>query len=97
MTDPAFPLTVGGSSRQMLREELAAAGVELNAFAETLLEHPCFTPGPARTLTLTRRTVGELGLPRGGPQSQVIAVAQQQGFRLCPPETGPYLRLTMSS
>lgn len=97
MTAGDFPLTVGGSSRRMLREQLAAAGVELNAFAETLLEHPCFAPGPARRLTLTQRTVAELDLPQGGTLGEVIAAAPQQGFELCPPETGPYLRLAVSS
>lgn len=97
MTDAAFPLTIHGSSRQELRAELAAAGVELNTFAETLLEHPCFAPGPARRLTLTQHTVAELDLPEGGTLGQVIAAAQQQGFELCPPETGPYLRLALSS
>lgn len=91
------PLTVGGTSRQDLREELVAAGVELNAYAETLLEHPRIARSAAEELTLTRRTVGELGLPAGGTLPQIIAAVQEQGFQLCPPGTGPYLRLALTS
>lgn len=94
---PWITLTVGGTSRQALREQLTAAGVGLNAYAETLLEHRCFEQIEPVTLALARRTVGELGLPAGGTLPQVIAAARQQGLELCPPTTGPYLRLAVTS
>lgn len=97
MTDPAVQLQVGGLSREELRERLATSAVQLNAHAEALLEHPCFDVRAPEAVTVSQRRVDELGLPEGGTLPEVIAAAQRQGFRLCPPETGPYLRLAMTS
>lgn len=97
MTEREHTLTVGGICRQELREQLTAAGVGLNAFAETLLEHPRVQQDAPVALTLTQRTVEELGLPAGGTLPQVIAAARQHGLELCPPATGPYLRLALTS
>lgn len=95
MGDHDLRLRVGGSTRRDLREALAERGVRCNAFAEMLLEHRCFDDHPVESVRLTRRTLGELGLPDGGLLSQILAAVPQQGLELCPPDTGPYLRLAL--
>lgn len=97
MTDSDCSVTVGGTSRRELREQLAAAGVALNPYADTLLGHPCFDASDGEELRLTQRTVAELGLPRGGSLPEVIAAAERRGLDLCPPQTGPYLRLALTA
>ena len=88
-------LVVGGLSRHQLRETLAVREVELNTYAEQLLAHSCFEGGTGRPLVVGQRSVGGLGLPDGGSLSEVLAAVQRQDLGLCPPETGPYLRLAM--
>ncbi|THJ64662.1 hypothetical protein E8P82_14490 [Arthrobacter echini] len=84
---------VGGRSRTETIQALRDAGVQLNAYAETLLAHPAFDAPVSRTLRIVERTVEQLGLARGGIQSHVFAAAKNQGLDLCPLVTGPYLRL----
>ena len=91
----SLTVQVGGQSRPELLQSLHAAGVQLNAHAETLLAYPAFDAPAARTLRIVERTVEQLGFEHGGVQSQVFAAARQQGLELCPLVTGPYLRLAM--
>ncbi|MFE4469392.1 hypothetical protein ACFRFH_11300 [Leifsonia sp. NPDC056824] len=90
-------LSVGGATRTELRAALQSHGVLLNAHAETLLDHEAFDVREPVELTIVERSVGELGLGDGGTLPEVYAAAQQQGLSLCPPDTGPYLRLAMRS
>lgn len=93
-TEP-FTIQVGGRPRVDLLAALSAAGVQLNAFAETLLEQPDFDRPDVQTLRIVTRTVGELGLPEGGSQSAVFTAALDQGLTLCPLVAGPDLRLAL--
>lgn len=86
---------VGGQPRSVVRQSLQAAGVRLNAHAETLLEHPVFDDPEGQDLWFVERTVGELGLPAGGSLSAVLAAARACGLQLCPAISGPFLRLAM--
>jgi len=88
-------LCVGGVSRTDLRAALRSHGVLLNAHAETLLDHEAFDLRDPVELTVVERGVGELGLGDGGTLQEVYAAAREQGLSLCPPDTGPYLRLAM--
>jgi hypothetical protein len=90
-------LSVGGAGRTELRAALRSHGVLLNAHAETLLDHEAFDVREPVELTIVERSVGELGLGDGGTLPEVYAAAQQQGLSLCPPDTGPYLRLALRS
>ncbi|MGH1523136.1 hypothetical protein ACRAWC_03245 [Leifsonia sp. L25] len=90
-------LSVGGSSRTSLRTELRSGGVLLNAYAETLLDHEAFALRDPVVLTVVARGVGELGLAAGATLPEVFAAAREQGLSLCPPDTGPYLRLALRS
>ncbi|MDQ1218271.1 hypothetical protein [Microbacterium arborescens] len=38
--------------------------------------------------------MGELGFPAGATLPRILAAARERGLRPCPPQTGPYLRLT---
>lgn len=90
-----FELEVGGLSRTDLQDALDANGVPLNTYAEILLENPVFDLRAREDVVLTERTVGALGLAGGGSMSRVLAAAQEQGLHVCPPDTGPYLRLAL--
>lgn len=100
MPDPSLNtplrLRVGGKERAALQQELDAHGVGLNDSARALLAEPVFEARPAEVITVARRTVGSLGLPAGGPLSAVLAAVEEQGLLLCPPDTGPYLRLVLT-
>ena len=97
MAESALQLVVGGLARDELRERLATSGVQLNAHAETLLDHPCFDERAPETITVIQRRVDDLGLPAGGTLPEVIAASLGHGLELCPASTGPYLRLAMTS
>lgn len=103
MPEPESPETrewrirVAGSTRAELRQALAAAGVLLNAHAETLLDHPAFDAREPEEIDGVVRTLAELGLNDGGTLHDVFDSARGHGFALCPPDTGPYLRLATMS
>jgi hypothetical protein len=86
---------VGGQSRIELVQSLRDADVKLNAHAETLIANSAFDDPVVRTLRIVERTVEQLGFEQGAVQSRVFVAAQNQGLRLCPLVTGPYLRLAM--
>lgn len=100
MADPPgsapIELPVGWLTRPELLAALAGAGVRLNASAEVLLRSEAFDRQHREHLRVVQRTVGQLGLPRGAVLSVILRVAQEAGLALCPPVTGPYLRLAMS-
>lgn len=90
-------LNVGTMSRPQLFQALNREDVGLNASAETLLDNPVFDQARPQAIAVEERTVGELGFPTGAPLPQILQAAQQQGLHLCPPTTGPYLRLAWLS
>jgi hypothetical protein len=90
-------LQVGGLTRSDLRAELGSRGVLLNAHAEMLLDHTVFDPRGEEEIKIIERNVGDLGLRTGATLLGVFAVARERGFGLCPPDTGPYLRLVITS
>lgn len=90
-------VAVGGVPASMVRSDLAAAGVQLNAYAEELLDRPEFSAGAPepQTVEVVLRSVSELGLTDGGTLPEVFAAAASAGLRLCPLATGPALRLAL--
>jgi len=87
-------VAVGGLERAELMQRLAEAGVQLNGFAKQLLEHQIFDElVPAHKLTLTSRTVQQLGLDAGATLPEIFDRAINSGLGLCSAMTGPYLRL----
>lgn len=88
-------IQIGGRPRHELTRALREAGVQLNAYAETLLDRPEFKSPPSQDLQIAFRTVGELGHPGGAVQSEIFAAAAAQGLGLCPLIAAPDLRLAL--
>lgn len=97
LPEDGLPLEVGGTARDALLAALDAAGVQRNESADRLLAGPEFDgAGPVQRIRVVERRVADLGLPDGGPLSALLGAAPAQGLRLCPPRTGPHLRLALS-
>lgn len=88
---------VGGLDTEALRAALAAAGIQLNAYAEALLASPAFRPRRApEDVTITVVSLPWLGLREGGTFAEIVGRAAKRGLDLCALDVGPYLRLAMS-
>lgn len=72
-------------------------GVQLNAHASTLLEHPAFERRDPEDIRLVAVTLEQIGLEDGGTLPEVFEAARERALELCPPDTGPYLRLAWTS
>lgn len=94
ITDP-ITIVVGSMPGPRLVNTLRAEGIQLNDSAVTLLSNAVFDRPEPEQVTVVERSVAALGLDTGGVLSQILAAAQEQGLRLCPPITGPYLRLRL--
>lgn len=92
----AFQLSVGELSRQELRAALDEKGVRLNASAEDLLNSTIFDEQKFETFNVVRRTVEQLGIRNGATLPAIFASAREAGLSLCPNNTGPYLRLSLT-
>ncbi|MFC7455643.1 hypothetical protein ACFQS2_00420 [Brachybacterium sp. GCM10030267] len=89
-------LDVGTLSRTDLKEALAHRNVGLNEHAQTLLAHGVFREPVAQSVHVTSVAVSDLGFRGGARLDQIHAAAQERGLALCPPDTGPYLRLVLT-
>lgn len=97
LDEDSLEITVGGLSRFDLNAELSTQHIQLNAHAQILLEDEVFDDASTQqVITVVERRVSDLGLSGGGTLSQIFAAAQEHGLKLCPPTTGPYLRLAMT-
>ncbi len=90
-------LQVGGLTRVELRATLRSRGVLLNAHAVTLLDHPVFDLRNREEISIVERNVADLDLREGGTLPEVFAAARERRLAVCPPDTGPYLRLALTS
>ncbi|MFF1573704.1 hypothetical protein ACFVWR_13205 [Leifsonia sp. NPDC058292] len=93
----ALRLQVGGSTRRELRAALRSNDVMLNAYAETLLDHPVFDLREPEVVRIVECSVAELELSVGATLPEVFSAAREHGLELTPPDTGPYLRLALAS
>jgi len=84
-------------TRKELRSFLHLRGVLLNSHADALLDHSIFDRRDGETIGIVELSVEDLDLTRGPTLMEVYAAALEQGLTLCPPDTGPYLRLAMAS
>lgn len=94
---PPSVVRVGGFTRGELTQLLNDRGVRLNAHSSTLLEHPVFERRDPEDVPVVAATVGQVGPGDGGTLSEVFEVARERTLGLCPPDTGPYLRLAWMS
>jgi len=87
---------VGGLDAEALRTALAAEGIQLNAYAESLLRSPAFrTRHRVETVTLALVSLPWLGLRNGGTFGDIVARAKARKLGLCGLDIAPHLRLTM--
>ena len=89
-------ISVGGLSRVELMSRLSSRSVLVNAHAETLLKDAVFDKRATRAISVTERTVTDLGLHDGVTLPQILESAKQHGLLLYPADTGPYLRMALS-
>ena len=91
------PLTfeIGTMTRPQLQEALRNADVQLNDSATILLDDPIFDCPKPETLTVVEYSLIELGLENGAVLSRIFQAGHENGLYLCPPASGPYLRLMM--
>lgn len=94
---PPSPVRVGGLTRDKRIRTLGDHGVELNAHASTLLEHPMFERREPESVHVVTVTLDQIGLPDGGTLPEVFEAAGERGLELCPPDTAPYFRLAWMS
>jgi hypothetical protein len=95
-TDPALPRVVrcGGVAKSDLLERLARAGVELNDYARILFGSEGFVPsGEAFTASIVETSPAGLGLTTRMTLPRIVDAAIARGWRPCPLELGPHLRL----
>lgn len=90
-------LDVDTMPRDRLLESLREERVQLNEAAATLLEDAIFDRPKPESVTVVERSVSDLGLATGAVLPQIFEAAQERGLQLCPPTTGPYLRLALRS
>ena len=96
LPDHGLSVTVGGLARHELIAELASRNILLNAHAEALLADAVFDDAASQhTITVVESSVDDLGLRDGASLSQIFTTAEARGLLLCPPTTGPYLRLAV--
>ena len=87
-------LPIGGKTKEQLKKELKAANMKTSDYAQDLLNSPEFEPlAEPEDAVLVRLTVADLGFPQGATTEEIYKRADELGLELCPPETGPQLRL----
>lgn len=91
-------LSIGGISKAELRQKLKDHDISINPLGNDLLESDLFTiTKQPQTITLAFMTLKELGFNQRGPTlPEIIRQVKSRGLDLCPPETGPFLRLAYS-
>ena len=92
----SYRVRIGDLSRQQLRAALDELGVQRNASADVLLKSSIFDRQRLESFHVVLRTVQQIGVTGDATLSAVFARAREAGLSLCPPITGPYLRLTMA-
>ncbi|WP_137732301.1 helicase [Pseudaquabacterium pictum] len=87
-------ITVGGLSGLELLARLEESDIQLNEIARKILKGQNFKFCVSTyRVKVTIQSLNELGLPNGGTLGEAIDAAAALGYRLCPLELGPHLRL----
>ena len=91
-------LSIGGISKAELLRLLKDQDISINPLGNKLLQSNRFTiKNQPQTMTLAFMTLKELGFIETGPTlPEIISQVKAMGLDLCPPETGPFLRLAYS-
>ena len=75
-----------------LKQALTASGCRVNDRASELLKNITVCPVEVE-VDLVVVSVAELGFPNGATRKEIYECAIEFGYKLCPPEVGPKLRL----
>lgn len=87
-------ISVGGISKEKLISRLVSAGIQFNAYAKTLFEHPAFAPDSTlQKLSLVKVRPADLGLQNPYSLEQAIDKASRLRLSPCPLYLAAFLRL----
>lgn len=87
-------ISIGGLSKEQLINQLVKAGIQFNKYANTLFEHPSFSPGKqTESVKLVKVNLSDLNMSSPCSFREVITKASNLGLRTCPLYLGAFLRL----
>lgn len=81
-------------SREALFHALESAGIQTNAYADLIFDHPAYRYTDAeKEISIVALTIYDLGLKKGGNFKQIEEAVQLSGYSCCPLEAAPYIRM----
>ena len=87
-------ISTGGTSKEKLIADLTAQGIQFNAYAHTLFEHPDFKVSESvEQVDLVKVNLQDLQLTKPSFYSDIVQSALSLGLKLCPLSLGAFLRL----
>lgn len=90
-------ISIGGVTKQALLEKLEAAGIQFNAYAKILFDHPAFAPSKTpEKVRLAKLKPEHLHLPAAFSYQMLLERAFQQNLKPCPLYLAAFLRLEYS-
>lgn len=95
---PAFEtfkeISIGGMSKDQLIDRLVSSGVQFNAYAKLLFDHPAFAPDArVERVTLVKLKTSDLGIQNPYSLEMAIAAASGLGLKPGPLYLAAFLRL----
>lgn len=88
---------IGGKTVKQLEASLTGQGIQISRQAKHMLRSENFQPPKIpKNITTIRLKVGDLGFIDNPTASELYERARTFGLELCPPETGPHMRLADS-
>ena len=93
-----YNIEIGTKTKEEYTQALIEKNIEISGYAQNLLDAPDFVTLPSgEQCALVRLSVSDLGFPNGATTDEIYNRADEWGLELCPPETGPALRLATDS
>ena len=87
-------ISIGGTTKENLLQKLIQADIQFNKYADTLFDHPQFTPSEnSEFVKLVILKPSDLGLDNPCSFSELVKRASALGLRPCPLYLAAFLRL----
>lgn len=87
-------ISIGGITKEQLMTRLLEAGIQFNAYAHTLFQHPSFSFNETiEKMSLVKLKIADLQMTEPCFFPQIIKKAQEVNLQLCPLVLGAFLRL----
>ena len=87
-------ISIGGLPKERLIDQLLAAGVKFNNYANILFEHPSFSPGTHTSIVkLFKVNLHDLKIQSPCSFQEILIKAAGVGLKPCPLYLGAFLRL----